>query len=476
MGLSGKSSGNALAKNVQRPITLFLFAATVEIARCRQAVIRYNSRVPDTALPPADVSNAPPAAQTASSRRFLLFEWPRDVTQAERSSLIAGGAGWMLDAMDVMLYSYVIIALIPAFGISKATAGSLNSLMLVASAIGGLLFGVIADRIGRVRALMASILVYSLASAASGFSQSIPQLAVFRFILGLGMGGEWTTAAALIAETWRAEHRGKALGVMQSAYAIGEAIAAVIFLIVLPRFGWRAVFFVGVLPAFLVLWIQRRVPESDLWKRRALQKKGVPLGKLFDKEVLRNGILATAMNASAMFGYWGLFTWIPGYLSLPAAQGGRGLSLATATTFILALCVGKWLGYALFGFFADRFGRRKPYFFYLLCAAALVPLYGTSRTAVALLILGPFIAFFGTGHFSGYAAIASELFPGEIRASAMGLSYNIGRGLSAVAPFAVGALASRFGFTTGFLLLAGAFFVAALLALALPETRGRQLA
>ena len=413
--------------------------------------------------------------QPANSRPFRIFDWPRDTTPAERSTLVAGGAGWMLDAMDAMLYSYVVVALIPAFGISKATAGSLNALMLIASALGGLLFGVIADRIGRVRALMASILIYSLASAASGFAQSIPQLAVFRFILGLGMGGEWTTAAALIAETWRPEHRGKALGVMQSAYAIGEAIAAVIFLLVLPRFGWRAVFFIGVLPAFLVLWIQRRVPESDLWKRRAVQSQRVSLRRLLDKDVLSRGLLATSMNAAAMFGYWGLFTWIPGYLSLPPSQGGRGLSLATATAFILVLCVGKWLGYALFGFFADRFGRRKPYFFYLLVAAFLVPLYGATRTPAVLLILGPFIAFFGTGHFSGYAAIASELFPGEIRAAAMGLSYNIGRGLSAIAPFAVGALASRFGFTTGFLLLAGSFLLGALLALALPETRGRQL-
>jgi len=418
---------------------------------------------------------APSSATASPSRRFLIFDWPGDVTRAERASLIAGSAGWMLDAMDVMLYSYVVVALIPAFGISKATAGSLNALMLVASAFGGLLFGVIADRIGRVRALVASILIYSLSSAASGFAQNIPQLAVFRFILGLGMGGEWTTAAALIAETWRTEHRGKALGIMQSAYAIGEAIAAVIFLLVLPRFGWRAVFFVGVLPAFLVLWIQRRVPESELWKRRAIQKERISLHRLLDKNVLGRGLLATAMNAGAMFGYWGLFTWIPGYLSLPPSQGGRGLSLATATTFILALCAGKWFGYALFGFFADRFGRRKPYFFYLLIAAALVPLYGTSRTSLTLLILGPFIAFFGTGHFSGYAAIASELFPGEIRAAAMGLSYNVGRGLSAIAPFAVGALATRYGFTPAFFLLAGAFLIAALLALALPETRGTQL-
>jgi MFS family permease len=409
------------------------------------------------------------------AQRLLNFDWLRQATPPERSSLIAGGLGWMLDAMDVMLYSLVIVYLIRDFAMDTRTAGFLTSLTLVASAIGGFLFGVIADRIGRVRALMASILVYALASAACGFSHTIPQLATFRFLLGLGMGGEWTTGAALIAETWRAEHRGKALGFMQSAYAIGEAIAALIVAAVLPHFGWRAVFFVGVLPAFLVIWIQHRVPEPELWKLRVVRKDKVPLRKLLEKGVLRNGILATSMNAFSMFGYWGLLPWVPGYLSLSPAQGGRGLSLLKTTSFFLVLCLGKWLGYALFGFFSDAFGRRKPYFLYLIIAAALVPIYGMSRSAFWLLALGPLVAFFGTGYFSGYAAIASELFPGEIRAAAMGLSYNIGRGISAVAPFAVGALALRYGIGPAFFLQAGAFLMAALLALALPETRGLAL-
>jgi MFS family permease len=417
----------------------------------------------------------PEAAVPRKAQRLLNFDWLRHATPPERSSLIAGGLGWMLDAMDVMLYSLVIVYLIRDFAMDTRTAGFLTSLTLVASAIGGFLFGVIADRIGRVRALMASILIYALASAACGFSHTIPQLATFRFVLGLGMGGEWTTGAALIAETWRAEHRGKALGFMQSAYAIGEAIAALIVAAVLPHFGWRAVFFVGVLPAFLVIWIQRRVPEPELWKLRVVCKDKVPLRKLLEKGVLRNGILATSMNALSMFGYWGLLPWVPGYLSLSPAQGGRGLSLLKTTSFFLVLCFGKWLGYALFGFFSDAFGRRKPYFLYLIIAAALVPIYGMSRSAFWLLALGPLVAFFGTGYFSGYAAIASELFPGEIRAAAMGLSYNIGRGISAVAPFAVGALALRYGIGPAFFLQAGAFLMAALLALALPETRGQAL-
>jgi MFS family permease len=398
------------------------------------------------------------------------------VSPAERTSLLAGGFGWMLDAMDVMLYSLVLAYLVREFGMNTATAGFLNSLTLVASAIGGFSFGLLADRIGRTRALMASILVYSIASAACGFSHSVPQLAVFRFLLGLGMGGEWTAGAALIAETWRAEHRGKALGLMQSMYAIGEAIAALVVWVVLPRFGWRAVFFAGVLPALLVLWIRASVPEPSLWRARATTSAPTPLRELLSKKVLRTGVLATAMNACGMFGYWGLFTWIPAYLSLPVSQGGRGLGLVKTTSFFLVLCAGKWLGYATFGFFADAFGRRKPYFTYLLVAAALVPVYGMARSQWWLLALGPFVAFFGTGFFSGYAAITSEIFPGKIRAAAMGLSYNVGRVFGAIAPFAVGALAIKYGIGPAFFLQATAFFVAAMLSLALPETRGQQLA
>src|SRR5947207_1955322 len=264
-------------------------------------------------------TSATSPSSSATQMRAARFSLPKDVTAAERKTLIAGGLGWMLDAMDVMLFSLVLAYLVRDFSMDTRTAGFLNSLTLVASAVGGLSFGFLADRIGRTRALMASILVYSLASAACAFTQTIPQLAFFRFVLGLGMGGEWTTAAALIAETWRAEHRGKALGLMQSAYAIGEGVAALVVAIVLPHFGWRAVFLVGVLPAIVVLWIRRGVPESELWKLRTTQSQRAKLSSLLRGETLRNGILATVMNSFAMFGYWGLFVWIPGYLSLPIA-------------------------------------------------------------------------------------------------------------------------------------------------------------
>src|SRR6266851_3093067 len=268
--------------------------------------MNWQSRLESRAM--SDSLQPPKTEVAAPSESTRLFDWPSQITAAERKSLLAGGLGWMLDAMDVMLYSLVLTYLIREFSMDTRTAGFLNSLTLVASAIGGLLFGVVADRIGRTRSLMVSILVYSLASAACAFSHSVTQLALFRFVLGLGMGGEWTAAAALIAETWRPEHRGKALGVMQSAYAIGEAVAALVVAVVLPHFGWRAVFLVGFLPALIVLWIQSSVPEPVLWSERRSATQRPPLKRLLSPQVLRSGLLATAMNTCALFGYWGLFT------------------------------------------------------------------------------------------------------------------------------------------------------------------------
>lgn len=181
------------------------------------------------------------------------------------------------------------------------------------------------------------------------------------------------------------------------------------------------------------------------------------------------------MNALTLFGYWGLFTWIPAYLSLPVSQGGRGLGHMQTAGWLIAMSVGRFFGFVLFGFLGDSWGRRRSYVGFLVTAAILVPIYGLTRNATWLLILGPFVAFFGSGYFSGYAAIASELFPTEIRATAMGISYNIGRIFSAAAPFAIGMLAARFGLGPAFLLQSGTFLLAAVLALSLPETRGKQL-
>jgi MFS family permease len=392
----------------------------------------------------------------------------------------------MLDAFDVMLFSLVLASVIADLGLTKPQAGLLGSVTLLGGAAGGLLFGHFADRYGRTRALMASVLVYSVFTAACGLSQSLWQFAVFRALLGLGMGGEWASGAALVSETWPARHRGRALGFMQSSWAIGFAAAAVVTGFVLPRWGWRAVFFVGVLPALFTVWVQRNVEEPEVWKsqQRALREgraaaTSAPRARftdVFRGRLLGVTVAVTLMNAFALFGWWGLNGWVPAYLSLPANQGGIGLSAVVMSWFVVAMQTGMWLGYVSFGYITDAVGRKRVYVAYLLVAALLLPLYGAVKIPVILLLLGPFVTFFGTGYFSGFGALTAELYPTSIRATAQGFTYNIGRVASAAAPFTVGSLAASRGFGTAFTVTGAAFLVAAFVWIWIPETRGRELA
>ncbi|HEX2340859.1 MAG TPA: MFS transporter [Vicinamibacterales bacterium] len=404
------------------------------------------------------------------------MSWWSAASQDGRRALIAASLGWMLDAMDVLIYSLVLNDVRREFGIDDRASGILLALPLATSAFGGMFFGWLADRFGRTRALMASILWYSIFTAACGLSQTVFQLGMFRALLGFGFGGEWAIGAALVAETWPAEHRGKALGFMQSAWAVGYAAASLVTAIVLPRWGWRAVFFAGILPALATVWIRRSVAESRIWREsRTAGPNRVTLAALVRGELGRLTWLVAAMNAATMFAWWGLFTWIPSFLGRPVEEGGAGLSILRTSTWIILMQVGMWLGYVTFGFIADWIGRKRSYVAYLLTAAVLVPIYGATREPAALLALGPLVAFFGTGYFSGFGAVSAELFPTSIRATAQGITYNLGRGISAVAPFVVGSLATSRGLGAAFSITSTAFLVAAVCWIWIPETKGRAL-
>ena len=414
----------------------------------------------------------------AASGRGLFGWWHAGTPEAKRA-LIAAGLGWMLDSFDVMLYALVLRSLMPDLGISKETAGLLGSATLIASAAGGLIFGVVADRYGRTRALMASVLIYSVFTAACGFAQTVAQLAVFRVLLGIGMGGEWASGAALVSETWPAEHRGKALGFMQSAWAIGYGAAAVATMLILPRWGWRGVFFAGILPAFFTLWVRRHVQEPRIWRESREQvspsTRGVRFADLLGGRMLKLTAAVTLMNAFTMFGWWGFNLWLPAYLSLPTSAGGMGFASTVMTGLIVAMQIGMWFGYVTFGFVSDSVGRKRAYVVYTVMASVLIMIYVSLRSPLALLVLGPFVAFFATGYFSGFGAVTAEIYPTRVRATAQGLTYNIGRIASAVAPFAVGSLADTKGFQAALSLTAIAFLLAAASWAFIPETRGREL-
>jgi MFS family permease len=249
----------------------------------------------------------------------------RQATPGQRRTLLAAAMGWALDAFDAMLYSLVLALLMRDLGMSKTVAGTLGTLTLLASGIGGVLFGFLADRIGRKHALMASILTYSVCSFASGLAKSIAMLAVARFVLGLGMGGEWNTGATLVAESWPTEFRAKAISIVQSSWALGFAAAALVAGPVARYCGWRAVFFVGILPAVITLWIQRRVPESGMWReqhgtagdhdltaagRDVRPYNSTKFSVIFRAPYARHTFALLLFNFFGMFAWWGLFTCI----------------------------------------------------------------------------------------------------------------------------------------------------------------------
>ena len=411
------------------------------------------------------------------------------ITSAQRRTLLAAALGWMLDAFDAMLYALVLAHIMRDLGMSKGMGGLLNTLTLLASGIGGVSFGFIADRIGRKRALMLSILTYSICSFASGLSTSVLMLAIFRFILGLGMGGEWNTGATLVAETWPTQLRAKAIAIVQSSWAIGYAFAALVAGIVLHYANWRMVFLVGILPALVTLWIQKGVPESEMWiehHRLAEESQRVAEAqhkyahdsfiRIFQPPFAKPTFVLLLVNFFGMFAWWGLFTWIPPYLSLPVEQGGRGFGVIGTTTLLLVLnLVGMFPGYASFGWVADHLGRRRSFILYTLVAAILVPFYALARSSAALLVLGTVVAFFGTGFFSGSGIAGSEIFPTRLRARALGFTYNGARTMSSVAPFVIGRVGQSKGLSWAFYLCAVSFLLAAITATLLPETKGKQL-
>lgn len=408
--------------------------------------------------------------------------WYREINNKQWRALVASSLGWMLDAMDVTLYAMVLVHVMADLHMDKSIGGLLASLTLLSSAVGGILLGMFADKFGRTRALMVSMIVFSVFTALQGFSQSITQLAVLRLLLGLGMGGEWVAGAALITETWPAKHRGKAMGIVQGSWAIGYGLAAIVAGIMLPLYGWRGVFFFGIVPALIAIWVRKGTDEPEIWSKRKEQEaagqqtESGSLAKLFDKKVVRWTVLGSVLSICAQFGYWGLFTWIPTYLAMPAAQGGAGLTITKQTSWIVIMQIGAWLGYVIFGLLADKIGRKITFILFFGMAAVMVPFYGFSQDPTRLLILGPFVAFFGSGYFSGFGAVLAELFPTAIRATGQGFAYNFGRAVAASAPFTVGALANTMGLGAAFSVTSLSFAVAAVLVmLFLPETKGREL-
>jgi len=380
----------------------------------------------------------------------------------------------MLDAADVFLYAFALNNIRAEFSLNNSQAGLVPTITLIAAALAGIIGGVLIDRLGRTRMLVYTILIYSVGSAGTALSSGLWSLIFWRSIVGIGLGGEWAAGAVLVSETWPARHRAKAIGWMQSGWAIGYLLAAAASALILPRFGWRWLFIVGFLPAIVAVFIRRGVHEPEVWKHRPPPEPG-SLTRIFRAPLGRTTARATALTTSVLFAYWGLFTWLPGFLSAPVSAGGAGLSMLKGSTWLIPTQIGAFLGYISFGWLADRLGRRPAFSLYVVVAAALVPIYGAARSETTLLVLGPLIGFFGTGFFSLFGVMLAELYPTAVRGAGQGFTYSVGRGLGALAPTAVGALADQYGLGASLAINSAFFLIGAVLVWSLPETGGVEL-
>ena len=406
--------------------------------------------------------------------------WLEDTSHEERKTLTAAFAGYATDAFDYMIYTMLIPTLIAVWGITRAEAGTIATASLITSAIGGWAAGVLSDKYGRVRMLQVTVLWFSIFTFLSGFTHSYEQLLVTRALQGLGFGGEWSVGSVLVAEMIQARHRGKAVGLVQSAWAVGWGMAAIafwaVYALVAPELAWRILFWIGVLPALLILYIRRNLKDPEVYQaNRARMKEEGDEGsflEIFSPKLFSTTLRASLLATGMMGAYYAITTWLPTYLKTE-----RQLSVLNTSGYLLVLILGSFIGYLTSAYLSDRIGRRRCFMLFACSAGVLIVLYTQIPiTDSWMLVLGFPLGFFLSGIFSGMGAYLSELFPSRVRGSGQGFCYNIGRAIGAIAPALVGYLSDTvpLGIAIGYL-AAGAYLLVILSVLTLPETRGREL-
>lgn len=424
-------------------------------------------------MTPRDYKQASPSVASSHS-------WYAQLRPEGKRAYIAAFGGWVADAFDFMVFSFVLASLLQLWHLDRAQAGLLGTVTLICSAVGGWIAGMLADRYGRVKVLQGTILWFSFSTLAIGFAQNFEQVFVLRALQGLGFGGEWAVGAVLIGEIVAPAHRGKAVGLLQSGWAIGWGAAAILYSIafsLLPEeLAWRSLFWISILPAFLVLYIRRYVPEPEIFvKAQAVRKqdtKGPSIWAIFSLPLLRRTVLASLLCTGMQGGYYAMFTWLPTLLKLE-----RHLTVLNTGAYLLVIIVGSFCGYLVGAYLADYLGRRLNFMLFALLSLVSVCLYlNLPLSNIQMLWLGFPLGFASCGIFSGIGAYLTELYPSELRATGQSFTYNFGRGIGALFPGLVGVLSHFISLSTGIVIFSGtAYAVVFLTVFLLPETKGAKL-
>ena len=417
-----------------------------------------------------------PSPDVAGPDDAGMVAFYRGMTTVERRTMFACALGFALDGLDFTIYTLVLGTVIAVWHVGRGPAGLTVTATLVCSAIGGWIAGYVSDHVGRVRALQLTVLWFAVFSLLSAVSQSFTQLALSRALLGFGFGGEWTAGAALMSEVVRPRYRGRAVGSVQSGWAVGWGSAvilqAIVYSLVPDRQAWRWMFALGFIPALYVLFVRRYIEEPPVARRARAESMG-SMADIFKPDLLKTTVLAALLGTGAQGGYYAVNTWVPVFL-----QSERHLSIVGSTGYLAFLVLGAFAGYLTGAWLTDRIGRRPLFLLFAAGAVVMTLVYTRAPLTNGMLwILGFPLGFVVSGYFAGVGAFFAELFPTRVRGSAMGFAYNFGRGIGATFPALVGYLSATMPLSRAIAIFAAiAYSLMGIAAYLLPETRGHPLA
>ncbi|MCJ0905459.1 MFS transporter [Rhodococcus sp. ARC_M6] len=418
---------------------------------------------------PLQIAGAPPRP----------FDWFRTLGPKGKKAFVGAFGGYGLDSYDFQVLPLGLAAIAAYFGLTTGQAGLLTTVTLVVSALGGILAGILVDRIGRVRTLQVTVATYTIFTVLCGFAPNFETLLIFRAFQGLGFGGEWAAGAILVAEYAKPEYRGRAVAFVQSAWAVGWGLSVVIYTVVFqlfdPDVAWRVLFWTGVLPAFLIIWVRRNLkdPEVITEKRESAKAEKGSFLAIFRGPMLRTTIFASLLATGVQGGYYTLASWLPTYL-----KNSRGLDVVGTGGYLAILIGGAFLGYVSGGILTDKLGRKRTMQLFATLSAVFMVLYTQvpDGANTLIMILGFPLGFCTSAIFSGFGSFLSELYPTAHRGTGQGFTYNFGRAVGAVFPAIVGFLAaSSLGIGGAMIFGAIGYGIAVIALFGLPETLGREL-
>ncbi|MEK3644450.1 MFS transporter [Aeribacillus sp. FSL K6-2848] len=395
------------------------------------------------------------------------------ITKYQWKTLWASTIGYAMDGLDMMILAYTLPLIMAFYGLNQAEGGALSTITLLGSVLGGIFFGTLADKFGRVKVFSWTILIFSVFTGLCAVAPNEQAFAFFRFMAGLGLGGEFGIGMTIVSESWHKKYRSRATSIVAVGFQFGTVLATLAVLFIAPEFGWQGVFLAGVLPSLLAFWSRKNLEEPEIWKVLKKENKNkIAIGQLFSsakqtKTTIGLIIATTVQN----FGFYGIMTWMPTMLATE-----MGYSFNKTTVWTVVTIIGMIIGIITFGILADKIGRRPSYIIYLFSAATIVWIYFHQTSTTILLLLGGVLGFFVNGMMGGYGALLAEHYSTEARSTAENVIFNIGRGFAGFAPWIIGYLSLNYSLSFALGLISLTYIISALSFIFLiPETKGTEL-